>query len=92
MHTNYYSPAEWNKLSFEERDKIRKERDKKGEQGGSKRSVGDLSVDQFKAMISSVQTDVATNSTTNSTDTSHSGNNAGNAFGGKEAAKRVRIS
>ena len=87
MHTNYYSPAEWNKLSFEERDKIRKERDKKGEQGGSKRSVGDLSVDQFKAMISSVQTDAATNSTTDSTDTGHSGNNAGNAFGGKEAAK-----
>ena len=86
-HTNYYSPAEWNKLSFEERDKIRKERDKKGEQGGSKRSVGDLSVDQFKAMISSVQTDAATNSTTDSTDTGHSGNNAGNAFGGKEAAK-----
>ena len=32
LNTSYYSPAEWNKLSFEERDKIRKERDKKGEQ------------------------------------------------------------
>jgi hypothetical protein len=91
-NTNYYSPAEWNKLSFEERDKIRKERDKKGEQGGSKRSVGDLSVEQFTAMISSVQRDSATTNTTETTDSGDSGNNAGNAFGGKEGAKRQKVS
>jgi hypothetical protein len=92
-NTNYYSPAEWNKLSFEERDKIRKERDKKGEQGGSKRSIGDLSVEQFTAaIISAVKSDQATNTTTESTDTSTSGNNAGNAFGGKEGAKRTKFS
>jgi hypothetical protein len=91
-HTTYYSPADWNKLSFEERDKIRKERDRKGEQGGTKRTVGDLSVEQLKAMISSVQQDAATTTTTDSTNTNNSGNNAGNAFGGKEGAKRTKFS
>jgi hypothetical protein len=43
--TGFYSPADWGKLSFEERDKIRKERDKRGELGGSKRNVSQLSVD-----------------------------------------------
>jgi hypothetical protein len=91
-HTTYYSPADWNKLSFEERDKIRKERDRKGEQGGTKRTVGDLSVEQLKAMISSVQQDASTTTTTDSTNTNNSGNNAGNAFGGKEGAKRTKFS
>ena len=90
--TNYYSPAEWSKLSFEERDKVRKERDKKGEQGGTKRSIGDMSVEQFTAIISAVKNDQSTVNTADSTDTSASGNNAGNAFGGKEAAKRTRFS
>jgi hypothetical protein len=91
-NTNYYSPAEWNKLSFEERDKIRKERDKKGEQGGTRRSVADLSVEQFTAMISSVQQDTNVNTTTNSTRASNSGNDAGNAFGGREGVKRIKLS
>jgi hypothetical protein len=91
-NTSYYSPAEWNKLSFEECDKIRKECDKKGEQGGSKRLVGDLSVEQFTAIISVVKQDQATTTTTDSTDTSTSRNNAGNAFGGKEGAKRIKFS
>jgi hypothetical protein len=92
FNTNYYSPAEWNKLSFEERDKIRKERDKKGEQGGSKRSIGDLSVEQFTAIISAVKSDQVTIATADSTDTNTSGGNAGNAFGGKEGAKRAKSS
>jgi hypothetical protein len=92
-NTNYYSPAEWNKLSFEERDKIRKERDKKGEQGGSKRSIGDLSVEQFtSAIISAVKNDQASTNTEPATDSNTSGNNAGNAFGGKEGAKRTKFS
>ena len=91
--TAYYSPAEWEKLSFEDRDKIRKERDKKGEQGGSKRTVGDLSVEQFTSMISSVQQEASTVATTDTGDSSNSGgNNAGNAFGGKESAKRIKFS
>jgi hypothetical protein len=49
--SGYYSPADWNKLSYEERDKIRKERDKKGEQGGTKRTISDISVEQVTAII-----------------------------------------
>ena len=95
--TSYYSPAEWNKLSFEDRDKIRKERDKKGEQGGTastKRAVGELSVEQFTAIISAVRQDAPTTTviTTDSSDSSNSGNNAGNAFGGTESAKRIKFS
>jgi uncharacterized membrane protein YgcG len=41
--SGYYSPADWSKLSFEERDQIRKDRDKRGEQGGTKRSVAQVS-------------------------------------------------
>jgi uncharacterized membrane protein YgcG len=92
LNTNYYSPAEWNKLSFEDRDKIRKERDKKGEQGGSKRSIGDLSVEQFTAIISAVKSDQVTVATAASTDTNTSSGNAGNAFGGKEGAKQAKFS
>jgi hypothetical protein len=91
-NTNYYSPAEWNKLSFDECNKICKERDKKGEQGGTKHLIGDLSVKQFTAIISAVKNDQATTSTADSTNTSTSRNNAGNAFGRKEAAKRTKSS
>jgi len=92
FNTSYYSPAKWNKLSFEERDKIRKERDKKGKQGGSKRSIGDLSVEQFTAIISAVKSDQATVATADSTDMNTTSSNAGNAFGGKEGAKRAKFS
>jgi hypothetical protein len=92
MSTNYYSPADWNKLSFEERDKIRKERDKKGKQGGTKRSIGDLSVEQFTAIISAAKSDQATQNTESTETITTQGNNAGNAFGGKEAAKRAKSS
>ena len=92
MNTNYYSPAKWNKLSFEEHDKIHKERDKKGEKGSSKRSIGDLLVEQFTAIISAVKNDQPTVMPTDSTNTNISGGNAGNAFGGKEAVKRAKFS
>jgi hypothetical protein len=92
LNTSYYSPAEWNKLTFEERDKIHKEHDKKGKQGGSKWSIGNLSVEQFTAIISAVRSDQAMVTTADSTDTNTSGGNAGNAFGGKEGAKRAKFS
>jgi hypothetical protein len=93
VSTNNYSPADWNKLSFKEHDKIRKERDKKGEQGGTKHSVGDLSVEQFTAMINTVKSDQATNNTESTkTNTTTQNNDAGNAFGGKGAAKRAKFS
>jgi hypothetical protein len=54
--TTYYAAAEWEKLSYEERDKIRKERDKKGEQGGSKQTISEMTTKQLTtAIISSLQ-------------------------------------
>ena len=79
-------------IIFEEHDKICKEHDKKGEQGGTKQSVGNLLVEQFAVMISLVQQDTATATTTDSTDTSNSGNNARNAFGRKKGAKQIKFS
>ena len=44
------------KLSYEERDKICKECDKKGEQGGSKRTISEMMTKQLTtALISSLQ-------------------------------------
>jgi hypothetical protein len=94
--TAYYSPAEWEKLSFEERDRIRKERDKKGEPGGSnKRGISDMTTKQLTtAIISSIK---AASSTSNesvsdiSSATSKKSNQAGNSFGGKESAKRAKV-
>ena len=61
-NTVYYSAAEWEKLSYEDRDKIRKERDKKREQGGSKRNISELSTKQLTtASISSLQKVSASN-------------------------------
>jgi hypothetical protein len=87
--SGYYSPAEWNKLSFEERDKIRKERDKKGEQGGTKRTVGDISVEHVTAIIGAMQQSQATETTDDTETTSNT--QAGNAFGGKANAKKTRF-
>ncbi len=55
-NTGNYSAAEWEKLSYEERDKIRKERDKKGEQGGTKGNISELTTKQLTtSTISSIQ-------------------------------------
>ena len=91
--TTYYSPAEWEKLSFEERDKIRKERDKKGEQGGSKRCIGEMTTKQLTtAIISSIQQATASDdSSTASSTPKKSNTQAGNSFGGKASAKRSKL-
>ena len=47
--------AEWNKLSFKEHDKIHKECDKKGEPGGTKPIIGDISIEHVTAIISAMQ-------------------------------------
>ena len=88
--TTYYSAAEWEKLSYEERDKIRKERDKKGEQGGTKRSISELTTKQLTtAIISSIKQ--ATETTTKEeTSPGKPNTQAGNSFGGKESAKRSK--
>ena len=91
--TTYYSPAEWEKLSFEERDKIRKARDKKGEPGGSKRSISKMTTKQLTtALISSIQKASASDDSKAEDSTPKKSNtNAGNSFGGKESAKRAKI-
>jgi hypothetical protein len=79
-------------LSYEERDKIRKERDKKGEQGGTKRSIGDISVEHVTAIIGAMQqvpSVVSTEDSITANETTTS-NQAGNAFGGKASAKKMR--
>ena len=85
--TGYFTPAEWNKLSFEERDKIRKERDKKGEQGGSKRAISELTTKQLTTTIISSSSIQKANSD-ETEETSKTSNSAGNSFGGRENAKR----
>ena len=88
--TGYYSTAEWEKLSFDERDKILKERDKKGEQGGSKQTISELTTKQLMtAIISSIQKANADNGAEDTPKKSNA-SQAGNAFGGKESAKRSK--
>jgi hypothetical protein len=87
--TTYYSTAEWEKLSYEERDKIRKDRDKKGEQGGTKRSISELTTKQLTtAIISSIRQATELSGAKDDTTSSKTNSQAGNAFGGKESAKR----
>jgi hypothetical protein len=87
--TGYYSPADWSKLSFEERNKICKDRNKKGKPGGTnKRTIGDISVEQVTAIIGAIQQHNAAADTAESSAPKTSNNQAGNAFGGKEGAKK----
>lgn len=91
--TNYYSPAEWEKLSFEERDKIRKERDKKGEQGGTKRNISEMTTKQLtSALISSIQKASEKEDSGGDDTPKKSNTQAGNAFGGRESAKKSKTS
>lgn len=90
--TTYYSPEEWEKLSYEERDKIRKERDKKGEQGGTKRNVSEMTTKQLTAAIISSIQKVANGDDKDKDDSTPKKSNAGDAFGGREGAKRSKTS
>jgi hypothetical protein len=75
-------------------DKIRKERDKKGEQGGSKRNISELSTKQLTtALISSLQKVSASDDSSERTaETPKQSNQAGNVFGGREGVKRQKNS
>ena len=92
--SGYYPPAEWNKLSFEEHDKIHKERKEKSDQSGAaKRNLGEISIEQVTAIIGAMQqaqsSNEDTSNDTNNTTPKHT--NTGNAFGGKANAKKSRI-
>jgi hypothetical protein len=87
--TGDYSPADWSKLSFEERNTIHKDRDKKGEPGGTnKRTIGDISVEQVTTIMGAIQQHNAATDTAESITPKTSNSQAGNAFDGKEGAKK----
>ncbi len=89
--TTYFSPAEWEKLSHEERDRIRKECDKKGEPGGTKRSINKMTTKQLTtALISSLQKTSATEEHKDADTPKKSNANACNSFGGRESVKRAK--
>lgn len=90
--TGYYSPADWNKLTYEERDKIRKERDKKGEQGGTKRNASDISVNQAAAIIAALQNNPTSETSPSGSSEETPDTQAGNAFGGKANVKKQKNS
>jgi hypothetical protein len=87
--SGFYSAADWNKLSFEERDKIRKDRDKKGQPGGTKRTMSEVSAEQITAIIGAIQQVPSTPSTEQKNGTSAT-TQAGNAFGGRANIKKLR--
>ena len=90
--TGYYSTADWEKLFFDERDKIYKECNEKGEQGGSKRTISELTTKELTtAIITSIQKANAEDGTDDTPPKKSNTNQAGNAFGGnKESAKRSK--
>ncbi len=91
--TGYYCATEWEKLSYKERDKICKERDKRGEQGGSKQSLSELTTKQLTtALISSLQKINESEESAERSEAAKQLNQAGNAFGGREGAKQHKNS
>ena len=90
----YYPLAEWNKLLFEECDKIHKEcKDKPDQSGTPKRNLGEISIKHVTAIIEAMQQTQPSNEETsnNTDDTTPKHINTSNAFRGKANAKKVRI-
>ena len=85
--SGFYPMVEWNKLSFKERDKIQKERDKKGEPGGTKHIIGDISIEHVTAIISAMQ-QAQSATPTEETELTSNTTQAGNSFGGKANVKK----
>ena len=75
--------AEWNKLSFEECDKIWKEHDKKGKPGGTKHIIGNISVEHITAIIGAMQ-QAQSATPTEETELTSNTTQAGNSFGGHQ--------
>ncbi len=91
--SGYYSAAEWEKLSYTDCDKICKERDKRGEQGGSKRFISELTAKQLTTtLISLLQKINELEEPAEKSEASRQLNQAGNAFCGREGAKRQKNS
>jgi hypothetical protein len=90
-HTDYHSKEAWDKLSFDQRDKIREERDKKGTQGGKKRDISQVSSgvseETLLRIVKAVRTDFQEAYVSAQTDI-NTNVNAGNSFGGKQSARK----
>ena len=92
--SGYYSPADWNKLSFEECDKIHKEHKEKSDQSGAnKRNLGEISIEHVTTIIGAMHQAQSSNDDTSNDadDTMPKHTNASNAFRGKANAKKSRI-
>jgi hypothetical protein len=92
-YNDYLPKSEWDKLSYEERDNIRKARDNKGGSDATKRSIADISVEQLSTIIGAVQSavSVAPPPTAISEITIETpAQQAGNAFGGKEGVAQKK--
>ena len=85
--SGFYPMAEWNKLSFEKRDKTRKECDKKGEPGGTKHIIGDISIEHVTAIIGAMQ-QAQLASPTEETELTSNTTQVGNSFGSKANVKK----
>jgi hypothetical protein len=94
----YVSPQDWKKLSYDQRAKLREERDKRGFRGGTKthsnsqisaaQSSEDRIISAITAAFTQASNSVANNLT--STDISTVTNNSGDAFGGQSSMKRYQ--
>jgi hypothetical protein len=92
-YNDYLPKSEWDKLSSEERENIRKARDNKGQSDATKRSIGDISIEQLTTIIGAMQSaaSVAPPATAISEITIETPDQqAGNAFGGKEGAAQKK--
>ena len=86
--SGFYPTVEWNKLFFAEQDdKIWKEHDKKGEPGGTKHIIGNISIEQVIAIISTMQQVQSTTHTKETELTSIT--QVRNSFGSKANVKRI---
>ena len=92
--SGYYSPADMNKLLFEECDEICKEHKEKLDQSeANKCNLGEISIEHVTAIIGAMQQAQSSNEDTpkDTDNTMPKHTNTGNAFRGKANTKKSRI-
>jgi hypothetical protein len=98
----YISPEDWKKLSYDERTKIREQRDQKGLRGGTKATnevpanISSTNSTENERMISAITSAVirataASQESVTNESQSDMHSNSGSAFGGQNEAKRARF-
>ena len=82
VDTTYKTPEEWNKLSHAEKDAIRRERSRKGEQGGIKAGLpsGNRRVQELKTRQTKINREISQltseDNTSNKRDVDQDGSNS----------------